>query len=155
MSHAYLNLSAPTGRLVFELFSDVTPRTCENFRSLCNGDQGVGKVSGKPLHFKGAPFHRIIKNFMIQGDALLVWGGKSKEPKSVFGWSRCCIHVYCIIVFLQVVTLLMEMAREGNLFTAGHSKMKISRWSMIDPTFYQWQIGEKYTFQLYSDSCFL
>ena len=31
------------------------------------GEKGVSKLSGKQLHYKGAPFHRIIKDFMIQG----------------------------------------------------------------------------------------
>ena len=53
----------PIGRIVMELFDDVTPKTCDNFRSLCTGDKGVGK-SGKPLHFKGSKFHRIIPGFM-------------------------------------------------------------------------------------------
>lgn len=44
------------GRIVIRLFQDVTPRTCENFRQLC--------VTGR---YKGTPFHRIIKGFMIQG----------------------------------------------------------------------------------------
>merc|ERR1711874_325520 len=34
--------------------------------SLCKGDKGTG-ASGKPLHYKGSKFHRIIPNFMIQG----------------------------------------------------------------------------------------
>ena len=49
-----------------ELFDDVTPKTAENFRALCTGEKGTGK-SGKPLHFKGSTFHRIIPQFMIQG----------------------------------------------------------------------------------------
>ena len=31
------------------------------------GEKGVSKLSGKQLHYKGAPFHRVIKDFMIQG----------------------------------------------------------------------------------------
>lgn len=54
------------GRIVMELYNDVAPRTCQNFLALCTGTAGLGKVSGKPLHYKGSTFHRVIKNFMIQ-----------------------------------------------------------------------------------------
>ena len=50
------------GRLTLELFAD-TPKTSENFRSLCSGEKGLGKC-GKPLSLKGSVFHRIIKGFM-------------------------------------------------------------------------------------------
>ena len=53
------------GRIIMQLHAD-TPKTSENFRALCTGEQGVGR-SGKPLHFKGSSFHRIIPGFMAQG----------------------------------------------------------------------------------------
>ena len=60
----------PAGRITFELYNDVVPKTAENFRCLCTGEKGTGK-SGKPLHFKGSKFHRIIPNFMLQVTLLI------------------------------------------------------------------------------------
>ncbi|KAI8844944.1 peptidyl-prolyl cis-trans isomerase [Chytridium lagenaria] len=54
------------GRVVMELFSDVAPKTCENFRVLCLGNT-VSATSGAKLAFKGSKFHRVIDRFMIQG----------------------------------------------------------------------------------------
>jgi len=71
-----------TGRIVFELFKNVVPRTAENFRALCAGDQGVAKT-GQPLHFKGCTFHRIIKNFMCQGGDFTRHNGTGGE--SIYG----------------------------------------------------------------------
>ena len=56
----------PAGRIVIELFSDSTPKTAENFRALCTGEKGIGK-NGKPLHYKGTTFHRVIPRSMFIG----------------------------------------------------------------------------------------
>ncbi|TXG57607.1 hypothetical protein EZV62_015436 [Acer yangbiense] len=56
----------PVGRIVMELFTDSTPITSENFRALCTGEKEIGMV-GKPFHYKGSTFHRVIPRYMVHG----------------------------------------------------------------------------------------
>ena len=52
---AYLRLHTSLGDLNLELHCDVAPRTCENFLILAETG-----------YYTGSPFHRCIRNFMIQ-----------------------------------------------------------------------------------------
>ncbi|KAG5671828.1 hypothetical protein PVAND_002003 [Polypedilum vanderplanki] len=75
--------NADCGRIVFELFSDICPKTCENFRQLCTGEAGNGKLSQKPLYYKGIIFHRVVKNFMVQSGDFVNFNGTGGE--SIYG----------------------------------------------------------------------
>ena len=69
------------GRIEMELFCD-TPKTTENFRALCVGDQ-TSRYTGKPLAFKNSSFHRVIPGFMAQGGDFTDHNGRGGE--SIYG----------------------------------------------------------------------
>lgn len=84
--YTYFDISIggkPVGRMIFELFPTVVPKTVENFRGLCTGEYGKSKVSNLLLSYQNSKFHRIIPKFMAQGGDFTRGDGTGGE--SIYG----------------------------------------------------------------------
>eukprot|EP00928_Gymnodinium_smaydae_P060981 TRINITY_DN449_c0_g3_i1.p1 TRINITY_DN449_c0_g3~~TRINITY_DN449_c0_g3_i1.p1 ORF type:complete len:373 (-),score=85.14 TRINITY_DN449_c0_g3_i1:153-1271(-) len=118
---------APAGRIEFELFANVAPRTADNFRALATGEKGVG-ASGKPLHYKGSKFHRIIPNFMCQGGDITKGNGMGGE--SIYGSTFADEFEHGLVKHTE--PYLLSMANRGKDTNGSQFFITVAKTSHLD-----------------------
>ncbi|XP_030785151.1 probable inactive peptidyl-prolyl cis-trans isomerase-like 6 isoform X2 [Rhinopithecus roxellana] len=116
--------SSLIGRLIFELYCDVCPKTCKNFQVLCTGKAGFSQ-RGIRLHYKDSIFHRIVRNGWIQGGDIVYGKGDNGESiygptfeekvmkaiklKTSFCWRKLCPDVLVFVEFMtEPIKEIME-----------------------------------------------
>lgn len=74
------------GEIKIGLYGDDLPKTVKNFSKLAQGTEVVDpndKTKKEKLSYLGSPFHRVIKDFMIQGGDFTL--GNGRGGKSIYG----------------------------------------------------------------------
>ena len=87
-----------SGRIVIGLFGEQVPKTVKNFVSLADGTAGVGNM-GKPMHYKGSVFHRIIPAFMAQGGDFI--NGNGREQCHLCDRKKTAVKLGCRVIELE------------------------------------------------------
>jgi len=78
-----------------QLYNDVVPKTCANFRALCTGECGESTDSEFKLHYEDSLIHRIVPNGWIQGGGMF--------GRSAVSFSSCYSRVLIAVFFAQSV----------------------------------------------------
>ena len=84
-SYVYMNINtgaSVASKVVIELFEDICPKTCENFKKLCEGVQKPG--SQEKVGFINTEFHRVVKGMYVQGGNFEKVYGASEKGYSIF-----------------------------------------------------------------------
>ncbi|VUZ49174.1 unnamed protein product [Hymenolepis diminuta] len=72
--------------LLFELYSDIVPKTCENFIKLCTGELGTipkNENENYRMHYLNTIYFRLVPGGWIQGGD--IFRGSGDDGRSIYG----------------------------------------------------------------------
>merc|ERR1712060_582446 len=91
------------------------------------GEKGIGSA-GKPLHFKGSIFHRVIPGFMCQGGDITMGNGRGGE--SIYG--RTFADEFENGMVKHTGPYLLSMANRGRNTQSSQFFITVARTSHLD-----------------------
>jgi peptidylprolyl isomerase len=132
----------PAGKILFGLFGINAPEATQNFVALatCKNPSDAasnkpvtGKLTGKPLCYKGTTFHRVIPNFALQGGDVTHGDGRGGE--SIYGGT-----------FVSRMLELTKFNRPHMLAVAATNKKKAGSQFFVTTVKAQWLTGKHVIF---------
>lgn len=68
--------------MIFQLFTDFTSKTAQNFRGLCSAEYSRADTNSK-LTYQNSKFHRVVPGFVVQGGDIT--NGDGTGGYSIYG----------------------------------------------------------------------
>jgi cyclophilin family peptidyl-prolyl cis-trans isomerase len=110
------------------------PKAAANFEALCTGDKGKGKSSGKPLHYKGVRFHRIVKGFVCQGGDIVKGAllssarqlGQPSRPRANSGGFAAQVTARVATPFMEASSTMRRLGSRSSTMQLALSAWQIA-----------------------------
>ena len=98
----YADIETKNGSIILELYAEDVPMTVANFITLAEGtnEKVTDSLKGKKF-YDGLKFHRVVKNFIVQGGDILGNGRGNPGYSFKMSFLKTLLGTYCVSMILQ------------------------------------------------------